>query len=208
MTKWLSTGKSTNDMEQEIWKDVVGYDGFYKVSNKGRLMRCERIASNNHLLPNKIKVLREKNNGYYGTTIVDCNGNYKNVLIHKLVAQAFIPNPENKPCVDHINGIKADNTVENLRWCTYKENVNFPLSLKNRSAAGKIAQNKPHTIQSKIASSHKKKVLQYTLDGDFLREFESLHEISRMLGFSVPNISACCNNRRKNAFGYIWKFKS
>lgn len=200
-------GKFTGNMEQEVWKDVVGYEGLYKISNNGRLLRCERLASNNHLLPYKIKVLKRKKNGYFGATIVNLKGECKNVLIHRLVAEAFIPNPENKPCVDHIDGVKWNNNVENLRWCTHKENINFPLSIKKRCASEKIAQNKPQVIMKKIQSSHKKMVLQYNLSGELIREFNSLHEIKRILGFDIYNISACCNNRRKNAFGFIWKFK-
>lgn len=191
---------------EEIWKDVVGYEGLYQVSNLGRIVGCERKISNNHILPRKLKSLKRKKTGYYGTSIVNSKGESKNVLVHRLVAMAFIPNPHKYPQVDHIDGNKANNNVENLRWCTAKENVNFPLSLANRSRSLKIAQNNPQTISKKIKSSHKKKVNQFSLSGEFIKTYESLRDIQRTLGFNITNVTACAHGRKRSAYGYIWKF--
>lgn len=194
-------------MEQEIWKDVVGFEGLYKVSNYGRLIRVERKASNNHLLPETFKVLKTKRTGYYGTSIVDSYGKSHNVLIHRLVAIAFIPNPKHLPQIDHIDGDKTNNFVGNLRWCTAKENVNFPLSLSNRSRSLKIAQNRKETIERKIASSRKKSLLQCDMQGNLIKEWPSLHEASRELKMNFSNVSACAHGRRNNAYGFTWKYK-
>lgn len=191
---------------EEIWKDVVGYEGLYKVSNQGRLLRCKRVASNKHLLPQKLKVLKKKKTGYLGTSIIDYDSKSHNILIHRVVATAFIPNPNNFPQIDHIDGNRENNAASNLRWCTAKENVNFPLSLANRSRSLKIAQNNPQTISKKIKSSHKKKVNQFSLSGEFIKTYESLRDIQRTLGFNITNVTACAHGRKRSAYGYIWKF--
>lgn len=139
-------------MENEDWKDVVGYNGLYKVSNKGRIKSLYRVImrSNGVRQTIKEKICKEKiliDGGYY---VVSLSKNKKGkwVKVHQLVAKAFIPNPENKKEIDHINTIKIDNRVENLQWATRKENANNPLtrlknsiSSKNKKCNVKLKQN-------------------------------------------------------------------
>ena len=118
----------------EIWKPVKGYEGLYEVSNLGRIKSSERIVLKHRgkktvLYPQKemIRTLHH-DKGKYLRVALSKNDIKHNFLVHRLVAEAFIPNPKNLPDIDHINTIRDDNRAENLRWCTKKENANNPLT--------------------------------------------------------------------------------
>lgn len=102
-------------MEQEIWKDVVGYEELYQVSNLGRVKSFRRS-------PNGVILKKRVGGNLYDRAYLGCKDKSGDFNVHRLVAEAFIPNPENKPYINHINGIRDDNRVENLEWCTASEN--------------------------------------------------------------------------------------
>ena len=113
---------------EEIWKDVVGYEGFYEVSNMGRV----RNTSTHYVLSQYLG-----NNGYMSLRLGKCNKDKKMLmLVHRLVAEAFIPNPNNLPCVGHIDESRTNNRADNLKWCTHLENNNEPQH-KARIAKGR-----------------------------------------------------------------------
>ena len=172
-------------MTEEIWKDIAGYEGLYKVSNLGNVKNLRyRNKHEEHLLTK-----RHQKNGYL-TVSLSKNSIYKNFLIHRLVADVFIENPYNFPCVNHKDENKRNNCVDNLEWCTYKYNNNYG------------------THREKEARTKEKKVFQYTKDGKFVKEFYSTQEAKRCTGINQGNIWACCTGRYKSAGGYIWKFKN
>ena len=120
-------------MEKEIWKDIPNYEGFYQASNYGRIrsLDCLVRCRNNHFRKKQGKILHPTpyKNGYLSVCISK-DGRIKRTSVHRLVAKAFIPNPLNKPCIDHINANITDNNINNLRWVTVKENNQNPIFKK------------------------------------------------------------------------------
>ena len=190
-------------MGKEIWKPVVGYEGLYEVSNVGRVRSLPRdiIQSNGKKIrtKGKILILWLQNKGYKMTCLRRDNRS-KFKLVHQLVGKAFIPNPDNKPFIDHINGNRSDNRVENLRWCTAKENSNFELAKKHASDAirGKTG----------VLCPNSKSVSQFTLDGKYIRTFGSGCEAERETGIDQGRISLVCRGKRRQTGGYIWRYNN
>mgnify|MGYP000283881381 CR=1 FL=1 len=120
----------------EIWKDLTGYIGIYQVSSNGRIKSLPRkiVRKNGQVAKVKETILKPGTDRYGYSFVVLCkNRTKRTTAIHRLVAAAFIPNSENKPCVDHIDGVRFHNFVENLRWCTQDENMNYELAIRNKT---------------------------------------------------------------------------
>jgi hypothetical protein len=123
---------------QEIWKDIPEYKGYYQVSNLGRVKGLKYTfwaTRQFRTLPERILKPNKNKSGYY-YVVLHKNRKGKTWKVHRLVALAFIPNPDNKPCVDHIDTNTTNNNVENLRWCTHKENINNPLTKQKLIKSG------------------------------------------------------------------------
>lgn len=121
-------------MQSEIWKDVPGYSGLYQVSNNGRVKSLNRRVNGPKCNGRNVRerILKPACNSYGYKTVALYDGKKRTTkTIHRLVALAFIPNPDGKPEIDHINAIRTDNRAENLRWVTRKENGTNPITIKN-----------------------------------------------------------------------------
>lgn len=181
----------------EIWRDIKDYEGLYQVSNLGRVRSVDHYVKHwcggVRLVKGKIIKPCTVSGGYLGVDL--CRNNVsKTYLVHRLVAQAFIPNPKNKRCVNHLNKIRTDNRKENLEWCTHKENNNW---LDHNELVSKAQLNQKSTS---------KPVKQCTLDGQFVAEYPSMQEASRQTGICYVSISQCCLGKQKKAGGYVWRY--
>lgn len=121
----------------------------------------------------------------------------RSVKVARLVLETFVSNPDNKPCVDHINTIRTDDRLENLRWCTRSENMRNPITRKHCSENA-----------SKEKPSRRKTVLQLSKEGEFIREWDGVSSFCKFIGKNVAgNIVACLKGRQPSAYGYKWKYK-
>ena len=163
---------------QEIWKDIEGYEGLYQVSNKGRVKSLSRlvvrVGKPNYITKEKILKCSELKGTGYPAVKLGSNNNFKSMLVHRLVAQAFIPNPDNLPCVNHKDETRNNNDVRNLEWCTQKYNCNYgtarqrnslhnkgkKLSQETKDKMSASRKGKKHSIEwcEKISLSNKGKV--------------------------------------------------
>lgn len=186
---------------KERFKWIIGFNGLYKVSNLGRIYSVKRHDRLNRLKGGKFIKIRKNHNGY---CIVSLNkdGAQHTFLLHRLVAQAFLNNPHKKAEVDHINGDKSDNSVDNLRWCSRIENINNPITYS------KMSDNAKKNPVSGIKNPFSKRVAQYSTDGIFICEYESTGIVSLKTGVSIHSIQRCALGKRKNGGGFIWKYTS
>lgn len=193
----------------EIYKPIVGYEGLYEVSNLGNVRSLDRYAPHNHGYKQKIKgkVLKQHDNtrGYMYVGLWK-NGKQKKFYVHRLVAQAFIPNTDNLPEVNHKDEIKSNNCVYNLEWVTSKENANYGSRIERFSNKLKGRKLSEETKQKMRQSQPKKKVVQLSLDGEFIKIWNGTRETERNLKINHVGISACCKGKQKTAGGYKWMY--
>lgn len=181
----------------EIWKPVVGYEDLYEVSSFGRVRSLDRISSNGHFYKGQILKQYKDKFGYLsvGLSKNSCIKTYK---VHRLVAFAFIYNddPINKTQVNHITEDKTYNRFDGLEWCTPFYNTHFGTGIERKIKATKNHPNKS------------KQVIQYSLDGEFIRQWPSMLEIQRELCYDASLIGRCCSGKVKTAYGNKWRFVS
>lgn len=164
----------------EEWKDIEGYEGLYQVSNLGRVKR----SKGKYMKSERILMLFINTPGYLQVMLCK-NNKCKKFTVHRLVANAFIPNPENKPQVNHIDEDKTNNKVSNLEWVTAKENVN-------------------HGTRNERSS---KKIKAIDIANGEWNDYKSISECARELGLHQSSISMCLKGKRKTSGGYTFKYK-
>ena len=182
---------------EEIWKDIENYEGYYQVSNLGNIRSLDRLIIQVDAKKGKYariikgRIIKPENNkrGYKCVTLTIQN---KKVLkpIHRLVAEAFIPNPNNYPVINHIDGNKHNNKATNLEHCSHKHNVNEAMRLG--------------LLKPKEQSC--KKCVQKDFDGNIICVYNSITEASKITGICKGNISATCLGNQKYASRYKWEF--
>lgn len=184
-------------------KDIPNYEGLYMASDDGKIWSCH---SRKFLKPMKSKA------GYYRVSL-PVNGKYKKIPVHRLIAKTFIPNPQNKPTVNHKNEIKTDNRVCNLEWATMLEQNIHGTRIKR---AVKHTNYKARNIDYKIvASKHdyvamakkcSKPILQMDMDGNVLQRFESITIAHQQTGANMAHIVMCAKGKGKSCGGYKWAY--
>lgn len=213
-------GYTDQELESEVWKDIVGYEGIYQVSNLGRIK-----SYHVHGKQGGLRTFREDKDGYF-VLFLHKDGKKAIKKVHRLVAIAFIPNPNNKPCVDHINTNKMDNRVSNLRWCTIKENSENPLSRAHLSMSrtgvkasaetkAKLSAQRRGKLNSMYGRNHtdetKRKmsipILQLDLDNNIVNEFNGATDAYAKTGIHRQTIVGVLKGRGKTAGGYKWVYK-
>lgn len=182
---------------REIWKDIEGFEGLYQVSNLGNV----KSLCWNHTRRSKLLNPYSHGGGYKRVHLFKDHQHYK-VFVHRLVAEAFLPNPENKPVVNHKDGNKSNNHVKNLEWATIKENTHHAIKHGLRPLVCKPTGFKGHF--SPVA----KAVIQKTPDGTVIQRWGCSVEAADALGYSFDAIRRCCRGERKTYKGFSWEFVS
>lgn len=202
------------NMKQEFWKDVKGYEGLYKVSNLGRVKALERkITYSNgteHTYPEKLKS-QVNSCGYLAVTLCK-NGKHKQIKVHRLVAEAFLPNNNNLPQVNHKDENKHNNNVENLEWCSAKYNCKYGSRIKritkNTDYSKMVAHQNYKEHGKKSSEKMSYPVGQYSLDGKLVRHWKSAREVQKELGWDRSYIAKCCRGVAETSHGYKWKYEN
>ena len=168
----------------EIWKDIPGFEGLYQASNRGNIKSLDKYVgykdTGTALRKGKILSPKVTNTGYLEVVLMKNNVRCCR-RVHRLVAITFIPNSFNYPCINHINEVKTDNRIENLEWCNSKQN------------------NDAYYTQ-------RTKIYQYDLQGNLIKEWDSITNASNSVGINKTGIQHCCKGILKTFYGYIWTY--
>lgn len=188
----------------EIWKDITGYEGLYQVSNYGNVRALDRYVKNKledrcRLLKGKPMALNDNGKGYKFVGLSK-NNKRKNYYVHKLVANAFIDNPNNYTEINHKDYNKSNNNSSNLEWCSRSFNVKDTYTKGVRIA--------PKSMLGRRGKEHplSKKAKQYDLNGNFIKEYESAKLGSEATNICYMSIKKCRAGKQKTAGGYIWTY--
>ncbi|MGN0961306.1 MAG: NUMOD4 domain-containing protein [Christensenellales bacterium] len=193
-SQWVEKTLGTNNVVSgEIWADLKDYENLYIISNYGRIISLPRNTTSGKLLTPQISKY-----GYYMQMLYK-NGKHKLCRVNRLVASTFIENPNNELFINHIDGNKLNNKVDNLEWCNRSHNQKeaYRLGLQKVS-------DKQRKVASEFAKTKRIKISQYDLSGKFIKSFESMTDASNKLNIPVSCINRVCNGKRKQTHGSIF----
>lgn len=177
----------------EVWKDVVGYEGFYQVSNYGNVRSVDRIVqcSNSKRFYKGRSISRCVDDKGYARVLLSVSGKHESCQVHRLVAKAFIDNPDDLPEVNHKDENPLNNHCDNLEWCSKVYNLEYG------------------TGRARSIQSHMKRVLQYDMNMQFIAEYDGVNSAARAINKpkDATAITKCCTGKNKTAHGYIWRYK-
>ena len=190
---------------KEVWKDIKGYENLYQVSNYGNVKSLDRYIKNKNgkMQFYNEKILRPNDSKGYLKVTLSKNNRQRTFRIHVLVAKTFISNPENKPEVNHKDGNKHNNHIDNLEWNTRRENEIHAY----QKGLAKPSKKQKEAVAKYAKENYSKKIIQYDLNGNFIKEWNSMADIWRELGIRASLICRCCKGLRTHTYGYIWKYK-
>lgn len=187
---------------KEIWKDIKGYEGYYQISNKGRIKSLPRFrkARNNYVSKEKILKPAENSKGYFRVLLKTNNKNNR-FFVHRLVAEHFLEKEKGKNIVNHLDCNPHNNVVSNLEWTTLKGNSEYMKEL-GRNKRTKQWLNR---LQKSLNEKMGKKVLGTEINGNKILKFDSVNS-TKKYGFQPSCVSCCCNKKRISHKGFVWKF--
>lgn len=191
---------SIENLENEIWLPVVGFEGLYEVSSYGR------VKSLNYRRTKQEKIIKQEKDRYGYLIINICkNGKRKIIRVHRLVAKAFIDNPNNLETVNHKNEDKTDNRIDNLEWLSRADNIRYGTAQERRILNINYQSRTKNTNWKAISEKKSKVVYQYSIDGKLIKIWASTQECG-INGYHRGAVAACCRGERKLHKGYIWSY--
>lgn len=177
---------------EEIWKDVVGYEGYYQVSNLGRVRSLDKevncLKGQKRIAKGKVLKLIPYTNGYLSVRLSADNAQ-KKVLVHRLVAIAFLPNPNELPEVNHKDEVRTNNCLDNLEWCDRSYNVHYGTALQRMKESRKV-----------------RPVIQKDLDGNVIKRWRSILDAGKGVGVNHSSIMRVCQGKQHTSMGYKWEY--
>lgn len=184
--------------DEEVWKDIPNYEGYYMVSNKGRVKSLPRNGT-----IRTERIIKQKDVNGYMTVHLRKSGDSKHRKVHRMVAKAFIEKVPGKENVNHKDGVKDNNNVENLEWCTHSENTQHAYD----TGLMEVDLEQLKEAQKRSVKSTSKPVLQISSEGALVNEFSSIRQASLHMGVQSCNmIGDVCRGKRKTYKGYKWEF--
>lgn len=193
-------------MAKTEWRAIPGYEDMYEVSSGGAVRALPRIDAGGFFRQGKLLQPYAQKSGYLNVKLRNRNGERQAFGVHRLVAAAFLPNPDGLPQVNHKDEVKTNNGVSNLEWCSVDYNLNFKNGRTKRRNTLKANANNTKHLKA-LAKAQRMPVVQLTLDGQLVKRWPSAYAAGKA-GYGMPGINDCCHHKRNTNHGYKWEFAS